>query len=73
MSDLTIFEVESGSKVFDWEIPDEWNIKDAYIKDETGKRVIDFNKSNLHVVNLAVITLLHRDIVRVPGLMNSNS
>ena len=44
---ITIHEVSSGTKVFDWEIPNEWNIKDAYVKDENGNRVIDFQKSNL--------------------------
>jgi aminopeptidase-like protein len=48
---LDIKEIKSGTKVFDWEIPKEWNIKDAYVKDSTGKRIIDFNESNLHVVS----------------------
>ena len=48
--DLKIHEVPSGTKVFDWIIPDEWNIKDAYVKDENGKKVIDFKENNLHVV-----------------------
>ena len=51
---ITIHEVSSGTKVFDWEIPNEWNIKDAYVKDENGNRVIDFQKSNLHVVGYSV-------------------
>ena len=50
LPDLTVFEVESGSKVFDWEIPDEWNIYDAYIEHESGKRFAEFSKSNLHVL-----------------------
>jgi len=48
---LTIFEVPSGTKVLDWEIPLEWNIRDAYIMKSDGKRVVDFKKHNLHVVN----------------------
>jgi len=48
---LTIHEVPTGTKAFDWTVPKEWNIRDAYIKDRQGKRVIDFRASNLHVVN----------------------
>ena len=52
--DLKIHEVPTGTEVFDWEVPKEWNIKDAYIKNLKGERVVDFNKSNLHVVNYSV-------------------
>lgn len=48
---LEIFEVPSGTKVFDWEVPKEWNIKSAYIKDSSGQIVVDFKNSNLHVLN----------------------
>jgi len=51
---IQITEVPSGTKAFDWEIPYEWNIKDAYIKNSDGQRVIDFRKSNLHIVNYSV-------------------
>jgi aminopeptidase-like protein len=48
---LVNHEIATGTQVFDWTIPKEWNIRDAYIKDAAGRRVIDFQESNLHVVN----------------------
>lgn len=44
-------EVPTGTQVFDWTIPKEWNIKDAYVIDPKGEKIIDFKKSNLHVLN----------------------
>jgi aminopeptidase-like protein len=46
--------VPSGSQVFDWTVPREWNIRDAYVKNSRGDRVLDFRRSNLHVVNYSV-------------------
>jgi aminopeptidase-like protein len=51
---LELFEVPTGTQVFDWTVPKEWNILDAYVKNSVGERVIDFRKSNLHVVNYSV-------------------
>jgi aminopeptidase-like protein len=51
---LEIHEVPTGTHVFDWTIPKEWNIKDAYIKNSKGDRVVDFRRSNLHVISYSV-------------------
>jgi len=48
---LEMHEVPSGTKVFDWTVPLEWNVSDAYIKNEAGVRVVDFKANNLHVMS----------------------
>lgn len=48
---LEVREVPTGTQAFDWVVPKEWNIRDAYVKNSRGVKVIDFKKSNLHVLN----------------------
>ena len=48
---LKIYSFKTGTKVFDWKIPYEWNIKKAYILDKNKKKIIDFSENNLHLVN----------------------
>ena len=47
---LKIHKIKSGTKIFDWKIPEEWNIKNAYVIDKHQNKIIDFKKNNLHIV-----------------------
>ena len=51
---ITMTEVPSGTPVLDWTVPREWNIRDAYVKNSRGQRVIDFRAHSLHVVSYSV-------------------
>ncbi len=51
---LEVQAIPTGTPVFDWTIPKEWNIRDAYVKNSRGKRVIDFKAHNLHVLNYSI-------------------
>lgn len=52
--DIEVHEVPSGTQAFDWTVPREWNIEDAYIKNSSGEKIVDFARSNLHVMNYSV-------------------
>jgi aminopeptidase-like protein len=51
---IELHEVPTGTRVYDWTIPQEWNIRDAFVKNACGDRVIDFRQSNLHVMGYSV-------------------
>ena len=50
LPELEMHEVPSGTTCFDWTVPDEWNIRDAWVRNEAGEKIIDFAVTNLHVV-----------------------
>ena len=54
---LKIKNLRSGTKVFDWKIPPEWNVEEAYIKDKFGKKIIDIKNNNLHLVGYSTPTI----------------
>jgi aminopeptidase-like protein len=60
---LKIVKIKSGTKVFDWKVPPEWNIFDAYIVDENNKKIIDFKKNNLHLVGYSIP--VHKTVTQI--------
>jgi len=53
-SDIKIYKIKSGTKVFDWVIPDEWIPSQAYIENLSGKKLVDFKENNLHLMGYSI-------------------
>ncbi len=68
---LEIHEVPTGTAVFDWSVPKEWNVRDAWVKNKRGEKVIDFRKSNLHLLGYS--TPLHQTVSREELLAHLHS
>lgn len=59
---LKVFEVASGTPVFDWTVPKEWNIREAWIKNEAGEKVVDFADHSLHILNYSTPVHTHMNL-----------
>jgi len=54
ISKFEVKEIQTGTRCFDWEIPDEWNVESAYLEDENKRQIVNFNENNLHLLNYSV-------------------
>lgn len=78
LPNLQIHEVPCGTRAFDWTIPPEWNVKDAYVSTLDGNRIIDFKKNNLHLVGysepideIITIEILDKHLYSLPSQPNA--
>src|ERR1700761_8071835 len=68
---LAIHEIPSGSACFDWQVPLEWNISDAYIIGPDGAKIVDFKRNNLHVIGYSLPVDLELDLEQLQDHLHS--
>lgn len=68
---LELHEVPTGTPVFDWTVPQEWNIRDAYVANARGERIIDFHRSNLHVLGYSLPVRLRMNLAELRPHLHS--
>src|SRR3989344_8429603 len=68
---LTVHEVPSGTRAFDWVVPKEWNITSAWIRDSKGNTIVDFAHSNLHVVGYSIPVDTHLSLEELKKHLHS--
>jgi aminopeptidase-like protein len=68
---LDIHEVPTGTSAFDWVVPREWNIRNAWIKNARGEKIVDFEQSNLHVMSYSVPVHRHMSLAELKGHLHS--
>ena len=51
---MKIKKIKSVKKIFDWKVSSEWNVTEAYIKDENNEKIVDFKKNNLHLIDYLI-------------------
>lgn len=69
--DIEVHEVPTGTQAFDWTVPREWNIEDAYIKTSSGEKIVDFARSNLHVMSYSVPVNARLSLAELKGHLYS--
>ena len=68
---LRLHEVPTGTAVFDWTVPNEWNVRNAYIKNAAGEKVVDFGNSNLHLLNYSAPVRKRLSLTELKGHLYS--
>ena len=68
---LKIFEIPSGTRVFDWTIPKEWRVRDAYIVTPSGKKICEFKKNNLHLIGYSSPVNLELSLTQLQDYLHS--